>query len=243
MLPRIYSDLVEWYPMLDPVEDHADEVAVFLAAFDQKLVGRNLTLLELGSGAGNNAFYLKQRFKCSLVDLSSAMLDLSRRQNPECTHIESDMRTVRLGRTFDAVFVHDAICHMTTKDDLEAAIQTAWEHTRPGGVALFAPDHVKETFKEGKTTQSASLGDRRMEWTEQTVDPDSDDSTYNVEFDFVMRHGAETWDLEDRFVLGLFPRNTWMRLLEDVGFKVKVQHCPFEGFESYEVFVCSRPQE
>ena len=59
------------------------------------------------------------------------------------------MRTVRLGRTFDCVFVHDAVCYMTTEHDLRAAIATAAAHCRPGGVVLMAPDYVRETFRPG----------------------------------------------------------------------------------------------
>lgn len=41
------------------------------------------------------------------------------------------MRTVRLGRTFDAVFVHDAVDYMTSEDDLRHVIETAFVHCRP----------------------------------------------------------------------------------------------------------------
>ena len=78
-------------------------------------MGEATTLLELGSGGGNNASHLKHRFECTLTDLSPEMLALSRTLNPECEHIEGDMRTLRLERTFDAVFVHDAIAYITTR--------------------------------------------------------------------------------------------------------------------------------
>ena len=48
------------------------------------------------------------------------MLALSATLNPECEHLEGDMRTLRLGRTFDVVFIHDAISYLTTEDDLRA---------------------------------------------------------------------------------------------------------------------------
>ncbi len=57
------------------------------------------------------------------------------------------MRKVRLGREFDAVFVHDAVSYMTTKRDLRAVFKTAFLHCRPGGAALFAPDNLVETFE------------------------------------------------------------------------------------------------
>ena len=72
----------------------------------------------------------------TLVDLSPEMLRVSQELNPECTHIQGDMRTVRLGTEFEAVFIHDAICHMATREDLRQALQTAFAHCQPGGVAL-----------------------------------------------------------------------------------------------------------
>ncbi len=60
------------------------------------------------------------------------MLAVSLRLNPECESVEGDMRTVRLGRQFDCVFIHDAIVYMTTGADLRRAIQTAFVHCEPG---------------------------------------------------------------------------------------------------------------
>ena len=80
----------------------------------------------------------------TLVDLSPQMLAVSRALNPECEHREGDMRTVNLGRTFDAVFVHDAIMYMTSEaDSLIAAMRNAYRHCRAGGVALFVPDYSR----------------------------------------------------------------------------------------------------
>ena len=83
---------------------------------DDVAIGDARTLLELGSGGGNNASHLKTRFDCTLTDISPEMLALSRSLNPECEHLEGDMRTLRLGREFDVVFIHDAISYLTTED-------------------------------------------------------------------------------------------------------------------------------
>ena len=83
------------------------------------------TLLELGLGGGNNTSHLKRHFALTLVDRSPAMLAVSRALNPDCEHVTDDMRTVRLGRIFDLVFVHDAVSYLTTEDDLRAALETS----------------------------------------------------------------------------------------------------------------------
>jgi chemotaxis methyl-accepting protein methylase len=67
------------------------------------------------------------------------------------------MRTVRLGRAFDAIFVHEAVMYMTTEDDLRAALTTVAIHLTPGGVALVAPDATTETFREARPSTAAAM--------------------------------------------------------------------------------------
>ena len=95
------------------------------------------SVLELGSGGGNNASHLKARFALTLSDLSPQMLELSRTLNPELEHVEGDMRTLRLGRRFDAVFAHDATSYLTSAEDVRALAKTAAAHLEPGGLALL----------------------------------------------------------------------------------------------------------
>src|SRR5262245_2266287 len=107
--PRLYNELASWWPLLSPPEEYVDEAAWFKQALLDVCHGPVQTLLELGSGGGNNASHLKAHFRMTLVDLAPGMLAVSRELNPECEHIEGDMRSVRLGRLFDGVLVHDAI--------------------------------------------------------------------------------------------------------------------------------------
>jgi SAM-dependent methyltransferase len=180
-------------------------------------------VLELGSGGGNSAFHLKAQFAMTLVDLSPQMLRVSRKLNPECEHIKGDIRRLRLGRTFDAVYVHDAICHMTIERDLRAVMQTAYEHCKPGGVALFVPDFVRETFVEGSDQGGTDSPRRRLRFLQWVFDPDPNDTTYLVDFAILLRdQKGEARMVHDRHLLGLFPRKQWLRLMRDVGMKAVV---------------------
>lgn len=145
-LPRLYCDLSSWWPVLSAPEDYAEEAEFYQKTIIAACDSTPQTLLELGSGGGNNASHLKHTFTMTLVDLSPGMLTVSGSLNPECEHIQGDMRNVRLGRLFDAVLIHDAIVYMTTEDDLRRAIDTAFMHCKPGGAALFCPDYIRETF-------------------------------------------------------------------------------------------------
>ena len=76
------------------------------------------------------------------------MLALSGGLNPECEHIQGDMRTLRLERLFDTVFVHDAVTYMLTGQDLRAAIVTAFAHTRPEGSRSSHPtSHARRSWR------------------------------------------------------------------------------------------------
>ena len=134
--PKLYNDLADWFHLLTAPAEYAEEAAFYSQHLMEECDRPPETVLELGSGGGNNASHMKAHFQMTLTDLSPGMLDLSRSINPECEHIQGDMRTLRLGREFDAVFVHDAVVYMTTETDLKAAIVTAFIHCRRGGAAL-----------------------------------------------------------------------------------------------------------
>ena len=240
-LPLLYGDLVGWYRLIDPPQDHADEAASFRTALEDAISPRAETLLELGSGAGHNALHLKGRFRCTLADPSEAMLGLSRELNADCEHLVGDMRTLRLGRQFDAVLVHDAVMYMTTEADLAAAASTAFAHTRPGGAAVFAPDAFRETFRESSAPFEAEAGDRALRGLEWTWDPDPDDSIFLTEYAFLLRESGVVRVVHDRHVEGLFPTATWRRVLSGAGYHVATFARPIGDDESDEVFICRRP--
>jgi SAM-dependent methyltransferase len=164
---------------------------------------------------------MKAHCALTLVDLSPAMLAVSRALNPECEHAQGDMRSVRLERIFDAVFVQDAVCYLTTERDLAAAIETAYVHCAPGGAALFAPDYVRENLVAPTSDHGGSDGpDRGIRYLEWVTDPDPDDTTYVVDYAFLLREPDGSVHVEhERHVEGVFPRATWLRLLADAGFE------------------------
>jgi SAM-dependent methyltransferase len=202
-------------------EEYADEADIYRQILVEAASGPIDTVLELGSGGGNNASHLKRHFSMTLTDLSPDMLAISRSLNPECEHVQGDMRTLRLGRQFDAVFVHDAIDYMTKAADLRAAIGTAFAHCRPGGVALFVPDEIKERFRPRTDHGGNDDGERGARYLEWTWDPDPDDDTYLVDFAYLLREGREVTVEHDRHVCGVFPRALWLDVLSEAGFRAQ----------------------
>lgn len=124
---KLYNKLAtDWYQLLTPVCEYEEEAELYHQIFLEKLNPAPKTILELGSGAGHNAYFMKEWCTVSLSDISEKMLGISRKLNPECEHILGDMRKLRLNKTFDAVFIHDAIMYMTSEQDLKQALSTAF---------------------------------------------------------------------------------------------------------------------
>jgi SAM-dependent methyltransferase len=243
-MPKLYDELADWWPLMSAPDDYREEAAFFAETLAAACARPPRTVLELGSGGGNNASHLKAQFEMVLVEPSAGMLAVSRALNPECQHVQGDMRTVRLGRQFDAVFVHDAVAYMTTEADLRQAIDTAFAHCKPGGAALFAPDAIRETF-QASTDHGGHDGETRgLRFLSWTWDPDPTDTTYLADYAYLLREADGTMRAEhDRHVEGLFSRADWLRLLSEAGFEprpVRFDHSELEP-GSYEIFAATRP--
>lgn len=221
-MPKLYYELASWWPLLSDPNDYKEEAAIYKGLLLQNSLNMK-TLLELGSGGGNNASHLKSYFKMTLVDVSSEMTAVSKNLNPECEHIIGDMRDIRLGRIFDGVFIHDAIMYMTNETDLAKAMRTAFVHCKPGGCVLIVPDFFKETFSP-KTCHGGHNSDTRsLRYLEWVYDPDPDDSTFITDFAYLLREENGSVHVEyDRHINGLFSRHKWLEIMGEVGFKAKI---------------------
>jgi hypothetical protein len=78
---------------------------------------------------------------------------------------------------------------------------------------------------------------RTIEWT---WDPDPTDDVYMTEYAFLMRDGTEMKSFHDRHIEGVFSRATWIRILEEVGYRVELISRPLGEGEFDEVFFCRR---
>lgn len=240
---RLYDDLTAWYRLIDPPQDHEGEAEVYAKALAEAMTPTAApTLLELGAGAGHNALFMKRRFRCTLTDISLKMLALSRELNPECEHLPGDMRSLGLDREFDAVFVHDAVCYITTLEDLSKVAEIAFTHTRRGGAALFAPDYVRERFAEKSALMSADDAARSLRGIEWAWDPNPADTHYRVEYALLLRDGDQVQAVHDSHDEGVFTIAEWTETLERTGFRVAQVERPLDDDDYTDwVFVGRKP--
>jgi SAM-dependent methyltransferase len=236
----MYDDLAAWWPLLSPPENYVEESEDLLARLGPIADSGAATLLELGSGGGSLAFHLKRRFRLTLTDIAPGMLAVSKAINPECEHLVGDMRSLRLGRRFDVVLVHDAIVYATDPAAVQATLRTAAIHCRPGGTVVILPDHIRETFEPGTDHGGHDAPDGRgLRYLEWTWDPDPDDDTYTVDYAFLLRDSdGRVTATHDRHLEGLFARDQWLGWLARTGVSARSELDPWR-----EIFIGRMPTE
>jgi len=239
--PRMYGELAGWWPLLSSPADYGEEAAIFLKVIRRALGRSPRTILELGSGGGNNASHMKRSASLTLVDVSPAMLRVSRRLNRSCEHLLGDMRRVRLRRTLDAVFVHDAASYLRTEEDVRAAVRTAAAHLAPGGVALFVPDWTEESFRPDVSWGGHDGKGRSLRYLAWTHDGDPRDGEYATDYALLLRDGrGRVRSIAETHRLGLHSRALWLRALRDAGFRARAlpfRHSTFPRGDRREMFL------
>jgi SAM-dependent methyltransferase len=231
---KMYQELAHLWPVISPPEGYALEACFWRRELQALLGPGRHRILELGVGGGHNLSHLVKDFEATGVDLSPAMLENARRLLPEVPFFHGDMRLVRLDQRFQAVLIHDAVAYLRTEEDLRSTFHTAALHLEPGGVLLLTPDHVKETFRDPtsriKTARFGDHNEKELTFFEYAYDPDPEDSTYETRYVFLLREDGGVPRFEtDIHTHGLFPLETWTRLLKEAGFSVEIRHHELEG--------------
>ena len=93
-----------------------------------------------------------------------------------------------------------------------------------GGLLIVAPDWFRETFKGTSVIHWTRRKDGLdLTCIEYLHDPDPSDTTIESIFFYILAEGGEVKIEQDCHITGLFSLNTWLRLMEEAGFRVEVK--------------------
>ena len=225
-------ELAWWWPLLSPPADYEEEAAFYGRALADAADAPIRSALELGSGGGNNASHLKACFGwCSS----------SRR--PRCAdepRVESGLRArqgrhangpsrppVRRGLRPRCRVLHDG--RRSAAGDRDGVRALPARRRR----AVRARSRAGEFRGGDRSRRRRRVATRgAMRYLEWTWDPDPRDTTYTVDYAFIMRTPDGAVRVEhDRHIEGLFSRVEWLRLLSEAGFEptvVPMEHSELE---------------
>lgn len=141
----VFNAYSKYYDLLYKDKDYTGE-AEYVHNLIQKHTPGAKSILNLGCGTGRHDFLLAEKgYTITGVDISEDMISIAK------THLstlnlkpstlsfkQSDIRTVRLNQTFDAVVsLFHVVSYQTRNEDLQATFSTVKTHLKPGGVFIF----------------------------------------------------------------------------------------------------------
>lgn len=161
---------------------YADKPYQREAEFVAGLLGRRCgSLLDLACGTARHALaFSRMGFEVTGVDYGEELLERARHNAADAgEQIElqlGDMRTLELGRRFDAVTcLFDSIGYPLSDEGVVAALSTAREHLEPGGAVaiefLHAPAVLNGSSPVRVRRWDTPEGSRLVRISETTIDP------------------------------------------------------------------------
>lgn len=247
--PAMYHEFAEWFHLLTAPEDYEEEATFYFKHIVEALGRKPTSWLELGSGGGNNASHYSKWIEGEVVlsDRSEEMLAISRKINPTLEHVLSDMLTIRLGRTFDVVFVHDAAAYLTTEEHIRQLAETMFLHCKPGGMVMICPDHSAENivYETDHGGHDGADG-RAMRYLEWATPGRPGTYEYIVDYAYILREPGKPPRLAiDQHINGALPRQMWLDVLSGAGFTnarwTPLIHTDVDE-DHYEIFMAQRPE-
>ena len=204
------------------IKDYQAETVELRRIIEQSNAGAR-TLLDVACGTGAHLAELSRWYELEGADISPAMLAVARvRVAPGTPLHQADMRTIDLGKTFDAVIcLFSSIGYVTDPSEMRAAVTRLAAHVAPGGVLILdgwvRPDAWREGYRpepeiarDGETTVVRLAA----AWREENI----------TEMD--MHHLVQTADGVEYFVehhsLALTPTEDYVAAVEGAGLMARV---------------------
>ena len=228
---RLYNDLAWLWDIVSPLEDYIEQTELFVDILKEMSNIPIKTVLHLGSGRGQNDYIFKKYFDITGVDISSTMVDMAKKRNPEVDYRLGDIRSIRLNTEFDLVTGVDSFDYLTSYDDLKATFITAYEHLKKGGLFMFILETTEERFVQNDIiAHSNEIGNEQLTVVENRFDPDLSDDTFELTYVYLYRKDGMLEIFNDRHLCGLFSEERVVEMLEEIGFEVHLEE--FEPPES-----------
>ncbi|MBC7962588.1 MAG: class I SAM-dependent methyltransferase [Steroidobacteraceae bacterium] len=137
----VFNEYARYYDLLYRDKDYAGETD-YINSLIRSHCPAARTVLNLGCGSGrHDRCLVEMGYVVTGVDLSDEMLAaarLSAGANRALEYQHGDVRSIRLGKTFDVVVsLFHVMSYQQTNEDLKAAFASAGRHLKPGGVFIF----------------------------------------------------------------------------------------------------------
>lgn len=214
-----YTRRPELYDLEYSFKDYAAESATIARIVRERKPDAR-TLLDVACGTGKHLEHLRREFACEGVDLDEGLLAVARERLPGVELRQGDMRTLDLGRTFDAVTcLFSAIGFVGGPDGLDAAAQAFARQLEPGGVLLVEPWLTPDVWLPDRPHVLAADADG-IALARVTLSGLRDERVSTTEMHYVVATADGFDEFVEQHDLYLFTRDEMRAAFEEAGFAV-----------------------
>ena len=220
----MYQEIASWWPLLSAPEDYEEEAAFYLRALLDGCARKPRTLLELGSGGGNNASYMKARVRRGRAGRSLARHARGEPRAQPRVRARRRATCARCGSaaTFDCVFVHDAVTYMTTEADLRQRHRDRVRALQARRRRALLPGPRARELPARRPTTAATTAREPARAALSRMGVGSRSRRHHLHRRLRLSAARRRRHMRvehDRHVEGLFARADWLRWLEEAGFQ------------------------
>jgi len=155
---NLLYDQPELYELIYP---DPDEVTpnYCLRAWAAYLPAPPRSVLDIGCGTARDLNVLSRRIPdCWGVDFQERAIAYATRLRPHLRLVQGDMRSLQLGRTFDAIISFGStLLYALEQDDLTATLSSVARHAHPGTLLLLDLTNASAFLPGGRASTSRSI--------------------------------------------------------------------------------------
>ena len=228
-MTKVFDGYAAYYDLLYRDKDYTAE-AKFVQRLLQKRGMDNGDILELGCGTGKHAHqFARMGYQIHGIDLSPTMVKAANSKLPlELKELvcfgEGDVRSVQIGRKFNAVIsLFHVASYQTSNDDISSMFKTAALHLDAGGIFIFDFWYGPAVLSDKPATRVKSMGNDEINVTriaEPVMFPNENlvDVNYTV---FISPKGDnQTQTIKESHHMRYFFAPELRLLLENSGFEL-----------------------
>jgi len=155
---NLLYDRPELYELIYPETDEATP-NFCLRAFATYLPALPASLLDIGCGTARDLNVLSRRIPdCWGVDFQENVIGYAQRLRPHLRLAQADMRTLRLGRSFDAIVCFGStVLYALEQDDLAATLESFVRHAHAGTLLLLDLNNASAFLPGGRASCTRTL--------------------------------------------------------------------------------------
>jgi dTDP-3-amino-3,4,6-trideoxy-alpha-D-glucopyranose N,N-dimethyltransferase len=231
----MFSETAHVYDLIyDAIgKDYAGESSEIKAMLDRRNPGAR-TLLDVACGTGGHLRYLKDHYEVTGVDLDPAMIEAARHRLDRTPLVVGDMRSLDLGRTFDAVIcLFSSIGYLADEGELETAVRSMAGHLNPKGVLIVDGWVRPDSWLDGgHVSVDTAVDDTGLQVVRVVRSERSGEKTL-LEMQYLIATGERIEHVTEVHELTLFAPEAYETALEAAGLEVEVVESPMPGRDRY----------